>query len=202
MEMTQYDLSEGPRSKFDATVAQTWRMSRRFSSGAPRTPRPLDAAALQALALAYVGRYATTRAKLTHYLERKIATRGWDEEGEPPIAAIVARFVERGYIDDAAFAIARGAALGRRGYGARRVVEALRAAGVESHDTAPAEQIAREEAVEAALRYAKRRHIGPFAREQDRSPEARRRAFGSLLRAGHESAIARQIAYSDESFDP
>lgn len=174
-------------------------MSRRFSSESPRAPRPIDAAGLEALALAYAGRYATTRAKLAFYLERKLAMRGWEGESAPPIAAIVERFAERGYVDDAAFAAARGAALGRRGYGARRIAEALRAAGVDSHDSAPVQQTARDEALTLALAYAKRRRIGPFARLEDRGPDARRRAFAALLRAGHETEIARRVAYSDES---
>jgi regulatory protein len=38
---------------------------------------PLDQAALQELALRYVGKYATTRAKLRAYLGRKLRERGW-----------------------------------------------------------------------------------------------------------------------------
>ena len=37
-----------------------------------RTLPPLDAAALERLALRYVERFATTRGKLTDYLRRKI----------------------------------------------------------------------------------------------------------------------------------
>ena len=43
-----------------------------------RQPPPLDAAALERLALRYVERFATTRGRLTDYLTRKIRERGWE----------------------------------------------------------------------------------------------------------------------------
>ena len=42
----------------------------------PRLARPLDAAALDRLALRYVERFATTRGKLADYLRRKMRERG------------------------------------------------------------------------------------------------------------------------------
>lgn len=188
------------RSNFGPTVAQTWRMSRRFSS--ERSPAPLDAARLEALALAYVGRYATTRAKLTYYLKRKLAGQGWAGSDEPPIAAIVARCASLNYVDDAAFAAARGAALGRRGYGARRISQALRAAGIESDDAAPVERAARDDALGAALAFARRRRIGPFSRDAEIDDDTRRRGFAALMRAGHDPDIARRVAFADKDIVP
>ena len=49
-------------------------------------------------------------------------------------SALVERMAALGYVDDRAFAAARAAALGRRGYGERRVGEALRAAGIDEED--------------------------------------------------------------------
>ena len=95
-----------------------------------RNPRPLDAPRLEELALAYVARFATSAAKLEGYLRRKLRERGWDGEGAAPVAEIVARFVAAGYIDDAVFARARTGSLLRRGYGVRRIGQALDAAGI------------------------------------------------------------------------
>ena len=53
---------------------------------------PLDAAKLEELALGYVGRFATSRAKLRTYLQRKLRERGWDGEAEPPIEALADKF--------------------------------------------------------------------------------------------------------------
>ena len=153
---------------------------------------PIDAGALERIALRYVERYATTRAKLTRYLERKLYERGWEGSGAPPIAAIVARFVERRYVDDRAFAEFKAAALNRRGYGRRRIADALRAAGIDAADfPEPAED---EEAVarSVALAFARRRRIGPFAAEPlDRA--ARQRAFAMMVRAGHPAHLIREI---------
>jgi len=168
-------------------------MSRNFRNGREhRALRPLDTAALEALALAYVGRYATTRARLADYLRRKLRERGWDDISEPPVPAIVARLAELKYVDDAAFADARGAALARRGYGGRRVAQALAAAGVGEADSAGARAAMQGGALAAALAFARRRRIGPFASvEPDR--DQRRRALAAMLRAGHAPDLSRRI---------
>src|SRR3546814_5077522 len=68
-----------------------------------------------------------------------------------------------GYVDDAAFAASRAASLSRRGYGQRRVDQALHAAGIEEADAAPAKEQASAGAMAAALRFAQRRRLGPYA---------------------------------------
>ena len=114
-------------------------------------PRPpLDAEALERLALFYAGRYATTRARLAAYLRRKVKERGWEGAGPPPVERLVERFAELGYVDDRGFASARAASLLRRGYGERRVAEALRGAGIAEDDAAEALGHAEENAVAAA----------------------------------------------------
>src|SRR5258708_2931663 len=110
------------RSKSGPTVAQTWRVTFRHRNDARP---PLDSATLERLAAAPVGRYATGRAKLGDNRRRKISERGGGGEGEPPVAAIVSRLADLGYVDDKALAEARGRSLGARGYGPRRLGQAL-----------------------------------------------------------------------------
>jgi regulatory protein len=163
-------------------------------SGKPRKPRPpLNAETLERSALHYAERYATTRAKLASYLTRKLRERGWDGGEDPPVERLVERMAELGYVNDRAFAEARAGSLGRRGYGERRVNEALRAAGVGEEDAAGARETAREQAWAAALRFAERRRIGPFAAQQADRP-AREKAIAAMLRAGHPVSIARVLA--------
>jgi len=142
--------------------------------------------------VAYVGRFATTRARLAAYLRRKIAEKGWDAPGPPDIEQLVERLATLGYVDDAAFALAKARALGSRGYGERRVDQALRHAGVEEADGAPAKEAASEGATAAAIRYAQRRRLGPFATERP-DPKARERALAAMLRAGHGFDLARRL---------
>jgi len=153
---------------------------------------PLDGAALEQAALFYAGRYATTRAKLRFYLVRKLKERGWAGEGAPPVDALVERLAGLGYVDDRAFAAARSAALTRRGFGARRIGQALRAAGIEEEDARAAREAAEAAAWEAALRFAERRRIGPFAAAEMDRP-AREKAFAAMVRAGHPADLARRI---------
>lgn len=156
-----------------------------------RVPRPLDAARLNDMALAYVARFATSAAKLESYLLRKLRERGWAEEGDPPVAALVARFVAAGYVDDAAFARAKAGSLSRRGLGARRIDQALGSAGI----AAPLREAVRPdplEARQAVLVLARRRRLGPFGPPViDRA--AREKQVAALLRAGHGLDMAREV---------
>lgn len=154
---------------------------------------PLDDSALDELALRYVGRFATTRAKLVSYLARKVRQRGWGDGERPDLAAIAEKLARLGYVDDAAYAVSKSRALTGRGYGVRRVRQSLKAAGVDDEDAAGAEAIADSERVEAALRFARRRRLGPFAdRALDR--RERERAIDAMIRAGHSFALSRAIA--------
>jgi regulatory protein len=153
---------------------------------------PLDLEALERFALSYAERYATTQSKLAAYLRRKVRERGWGGDGEPPIALLVERLAELRYVDDRAFAEARAASLTRRGYGERRVGQALLAAGVSEDDAAPARERMKEEALHAALRFAERRRIGPWA-EAPVDRARREKAIAAMLRAGHPLDLARRV---------
>ena len=132
----------------------------------PKKRAPLDQTALKDLALSYAARFATTGAKLEAYLARKIRERGVapDEDGrvgELDVAGLIERLVELGYVDDDAYARAKSRDLTARGYGARRVEQALWAAGVDENvrgDHAPAEVESRR----AAMLLAKKRRFGPY----------------------------------------
>lgn len=158
-----------------------------------RRPPPLDSRRLAELALRYVGRYATTRAKLRAYLARKLRERGWSESTEPDLDRIAARFCELGYIDDAAYALAKSRSLTGRGYGKQRLEEKLRIAGIEEADRAEARGHADAGAVDSALRFAERRRIGPYAGDAA-DPKRREKAIAAMVRAGHPFGLARAIA--------
>lgn len=158
-----------------------------------RRPRPpLDARSLKELALAYVARFATSRAKLAAYLSRKVRERGWAGDGDPPIDELVAKAVAAGFVDDSAFALSKARSLTARGYGSRRVRQALLAAGIEEADGEAARAHARQDAVEAALHFARKRRLGPFAVEEPDS-NAKQKALASMVRAGHEFYLSQVI---------
>lgn len=164
-----------------------------MASRGPRKPRPpLGGATLEELALAYVARFATSRARLAAYLKRKLRERGWDGAGEPPVEVIVDKAVRLGFVDDSAFAMAKARALAGRGYGSRRLSQALHAAGIGDEDSAAARDHADGVAVEAALRFARRRRLGPYA-ERALDPAGKERALAAMVRAGHGFRLAKAI---------
>jgi regulatory protein len=158
-----------------------------------KRPRPpLDSEALERLGLFYAGRYSTTRARLAAYLRRKLRERGWSGPGEAPVERLVERFAELGYVDDRAFASARAESLLRRGYGERRVRDALKGAGIAEEDSADAQGRAGEEALAAAHRFARRRRLGPYAASAPDRDQLRR-AAAAMIRAGHRSDLVREV---------
>lgn len=174
-----------------------WRMDRnspdrRRRSRERKPPRPLDAARLNEMALAYVARFATSAGKLSDYLRRKLRERGWEGEGEADIGAIVSRFVQLRYVDDAGFARGKAQSLLRRGYGARRIDQALGAAGIDEslRDESRGSEV---EARRAALVMARKRRFGPFGKGEGLDPAVREKQVAAMLRAGHPLAHAREV---------
>ena len=147
-------------------------------------PKPYDSGALERIAIDYVGRYATTKAKLSAYLRRKLRERGWDGEGEPPVATLVERFASHGYVDDGAFAAMRTESLLRRGYGGHRISSALRSAGIGDDIANALRPRIDSEAEAAAMAFARRRRLGPFSTKVQDVAE-KRRQIAAMLRAGH-----------------
>jgi regulatory protein len=173
---------------------ETWHKHGAMAPRPPRKPRPpLNDRSLGELALFYVGRFATTKAKLRTYLGRKLRERGWEGEREPDLEALADGFARQGYVDDASFAMNKAHALAARGYGKRRLVEKLRAAGVAEGDSEGARALSDQEAVAAALRLAERRRLGPFATGAAPDPAQREKMIGTLVRAGHGFALARAL---------
>ena len=183
------------RSNSGVSVAQTWRMTR-----TNRVIPPLDIAALERLALRYVERFATTRGRLTDYLNRKIRERGWDgPAGDPP--ALAQRMADLGYVDDRAYAEAKASAMARRGLGARRVSVALRQARVDEEDTDHIAPDIANRAVESALIFARRRRIGPYGPTLPERPQ-REKQLAQMLRAGHTLDLSRRIVNAEGEIDP
>lgn len=179
-------------------MAQTWRVTNRR----PPAARPaLDPEALERLALSYVGRYATSRAKLERHLARKLVERGWAGVEPPDPAAVAARMAALGYVDDRELAGARGRSLARRGYGARRLSASLDALGIARADAAEAVADAEAGAWASALRFAERRRIGPFA-SAPADEGGRGRAFAAMIRAGHRAEDIRAILSSPPGVVP
>lgn len=163
--------------------------------------------ALRDAALAHLARFATTEAGLRRVLGNRI--RRWartaTEEGMDPdaiasttataqaqAAAIAARLVQAGAVDDALFAQARARRLQGSGRSARATLAHLSAKGVaaETARAALAQQDMPGEFT-AALILCRKRRFGPFA-TATLEPELRRKWLASLARAGFSGEVARR----------
>lgn len=157
-----------------------------------RAKPPLDDARLRDLALSYVARYATSGARLERYLKRKLRESGWANEDCPPdVAALVETYAGLGYVDDAGFARARSSSLLRRGYGGRRVAQALGQDGI-SAEIRSAVAASESDLRHAALAMAAKRRFGPFGGEAP-DKERREKQLSAMLRAGHSLDFAREM---------
>lgn len=152
---------------------------------------PLDPATLDAIAVRYVERFQTTRARLVRLLRQKLRQRGWAEGLAPPDPEGVAeRMARLGYVDDAAFAEARARGLQRRGMGPGRVRQSLLAYGVGAEEQAVA--LDGLDPVSAAIDFARRKRFGPFGPPVE-DPRVRNRQRAAMARAGHSPRLAAAI---------
>lgn len=154
--------------------------------------KSLDFAELKNLALGYVARYATTKARLARYLSLKIRSRDWQgDDPQEAIATILSTVETLGAINEEAFSEARASSLARRGYGARRANVALKQAGLDKETTAQA--LKDYDHVAAAVAYVKKRRKGPFQTKSPQSKPEQEKVLAAMIRAGHPPHLARAL---------
>jgi regulatory protein len=169
-----------------------------------RPARPITAKYLQNAATFYLERYPSTAEGLRRVLDRRVARAKMAdapimENVQQAIAAIVARFVDAGVIDDKAFAQTKARTLHRRGTSTRLTRQKLKLAGIDGDtldkamagldqelDTDP-----RQREWKAATALARRRRLGPF-RDKDRK-DHRNRDLATMARAGFDYDLARKV---------
>jgi len=170
-----------------------------------RPAKPITAKYLQNAATFYLERYPTTAEGLRRVLQRRVRKA---EMAEAPImenvgqaiAAIVARFVDAGVIDDKAFAQTKARALHRRGTSTMATRQRLKMAGIDG-DTLDAAMAAldqelhtdpRQREWKAAVALARRRRLGPFRLQKDRK-DKRDRDLAAMARGGFAYDLARKV---------
>lgn len=146
--------------------------------------RPVTAAYLERAALAYLGRYASSRANLRAVLLRKARRRGGAPDADILLAIdrVVEKAARGGLVDDRLYAEAKLRGLLGRGASARSARARLAARGLEPETVAAALAEAAPDEFAQARRYAQRRRLGPFRPAPD--PSRRERDLAVLARAG------------------
>lgn len=188
-----------------------------------RTPRNKDVppaptqAVLHEAALAYLARSAATAAGVKKTLERRIAS--WAQRAvrsgrevesveheasraREVIGLVVARLKEVGLVNDAAFANARARSLSRSGRSRRAIEAHLTAKGASEEVVRDALPNRHEDELGAAITFARKRRLGPFARERDEQTSADRqaakqKALATMARAGFDFRTSDRVLRMD-----
>ena len=148
----------------------------------------------------HLGRHSSSASNLGWVLKRRVRRIEQAQEERFPeasewIAATVADLVERGYLDDRKYARAIAVRMRERGLSARRIESHLSGKGVPSEISRETvkEVSGKGEEFEAALRYARRRRLGPFRLDPDVRDARRQRDLAALGRSGFSYEIASRI---------
>lgn len=176
-------------------------MTEQTSDKKRRKPKPATQERLRKAALYYIDRYATSAEHLKSVLMRRVIRSARlhetdQQEGQIWIDEIVADLVNRGLVDDRAFAETRALSLHRGGASRRKIAMALKVKGVGDEDIETAlraleETHANAELV-AARNYARRRRFGPWRSPAERT-ERRDRDLAAMARAGFSFRMAQRV---------
>jgi regulatory protein len=159
---------------------------------------------LENKALHYLGRYASTEKQLEIVLTR-FGRRKLPDEDPERMATLIACKVEecrqRGYVNDTTFAESRSANLRRQGVSLAGIRRKLTERGVGQNvinQVLEAMDNSNISEMKAAVIYASRRRLGPYARQESLHEGWQNRHLGSFARAGFSFNIARQVmAFED-----
>lgn len=192
----------GPATRYHGAMSQAHDGTAKRRRG-PRkaTPEYLERAALH-----YLERYASSRANLRRVLlgkvERSARTHGTDrQEGARSVEVLLDRLARAGYLDDAEYARGRARTLHRAGHSAAAIRMKLRQKGVDDDTVGAALETLQDEAeapeLAAALRYARKRRLGPYRPDASREANAER-DMAALARKGFSPDLCRRVIGADD----
>lgn len=164
-------------------------------------PAQVTAASLEAAALRYLGRYATSAANLRRVLRVRVAraarVHGTDRNAAAAMVdALIARLERSGLLDDKAYAEAKARSLHGLGHPPRAIRARLTAKGVARQTVEEALALLFEETTEpelaAACRYVRRRRLGPYRPARERAARGDK-DLAAMSRAGFGFAVTRRV---------
>jgi regulatory protein len=173
-----------------------------------RGPKKATPEYLEKAALAYLERYASSTANLRRVLMGKVARsarhHGTDADaGARAVEALLTRLQESGLLDDGTYAEGRAVTLHRMGHSLPAIRMRLRQKGVDPDTIENALERLTDEAddpdLAAALRYARKRRIGPYRRVG--RAENRERDMAALARKGFSPDLCQRIVDAEDPAD-
>jgi regulatory protein len=161
-----------------------------------RIPSKITPAYLEAAALYYLERFASSAANFRRVLQRKVrrsALHWGDDPAQfaPLIDQLLERYQAAGLIDDQRYAEAKVASERRRGRSARAIAQRLAAKGVAGDITRKVLDEDEGDDATAARAFARRRRLGPY--RNSKRAEYRDKDLAALGRAGFAYEIARSV---------
>lgn len=167
-----------------------------------RNPRKASPKSLENAALHYLKRFSSSEENLRRVMMRRVGrsarAHGTDrEEGAAWVDELVAKLARTGLVDDRRYAEGRVHALHARGTSIRIITAKLREKGVPAEIIEESIAALRDEQpdaeLEAAIRLARRRRIGPF-RIKPPVEGQREKDLAALARAGFDYGTAKKVA--------
>ncbi len=151
-------------------------------------------------AVHYLGRYSASRQRLREVLGR-FAQRKLEDlppaETKAAIETVIEKCASFGYVDDAQFAATQARSQRRQGRSRMGILQRLRVHRLDddiiSDALTGADEGISDGELMAALRFARRRRLGPYQTIKTDDPAKRQRQMASLARAGFNMGICRQV---------
>jgi regulatory protein len=178
------------------------RMAESRKARVRKPPRPLTAASLENAAVYYLSRFASSSGNLRRVLMRKVARAARDgeegqaEAGAQMVDALIARYLDKGLLNDRAYAAQAASSLARRGASRYSIAGKLGQKGVDNELVAQTIAGLDEEGgaseLAAACALARRRRLGPY-RTPDKRADFREKDLASMARAGFGLNLARRV---------
>lgn len=177
----------------------------------PKIPKKISDRYLYNAGLYYLKRYTASCAHFKTVMGRKIKTScayHTDQDFEACSAmldSVTARLVDEGFLNDTAYTRGMVTSLRRRGRSKQMIFRTLQAKGLDRdliadtlaqidqafmHETSTEDHSAD---MKAALIHARRKKIGPYAKERTNENPLYKRGLASLARAGFSYDIARRV---------
>ncbi|MCM5555708.1 RecX family transcriptional regulator [Pleomorphomonas sp. NRK KF1] len=165
----------------------------------PTEPRKLRDK-LRRSGFAYLQRHSASEAHFSGLMEQKL--RRWEAAGYVAlgearaadlVAELTSEFRELGLLDDAGFAASRVASARRKGASRLKIALGLRAKGVDGELARAAIDDEGTDETVAALRFCRRRRIGPWRRGERPDRDGLNREIAILARQGFATQLGRAV---------
>lgn len=166
--------------------------------------RKITSQRLKNIALYYLKRFESSVANLRSVLQRRVNDYAYQnkefDRGEAYqwIEDILADFQRYGYLNDRRYAEIKIKDYMSAGKSVRYIKGKMREKGIDEEILSALLEDQEYDEFEAALKLAKKKHIGPFRTDEEARFENRQKDMGTLVRAGFSYDVVRRVVGYEE----